>query len=80
MPEVFVIPVVPMETPRPTIDDFLQRGKREDALTFTRVPFNYPLMICYSSVTTGAPKCIVHQQWDDHSAKEDLEYSQLPRA
>ena len=60
-PEVFVIPVVPSETTRPTLDDFLQRGRPEDALTFRRVPFNFPLMICYSSGTTGAPKCIVHQ-------------------
>ena len=60
-PEVFVIPVVPTETTRPTLDDFLQIGRRADALRFTKVPFNYPLMICYSSGTTGAPKCIVHQ-------------------
>lgn len=60
-PDVFVIPVVPSETTWPTLDDFLQRGKSQDALIFTRVPFNYPLMICYSSGTTGAPKCIVHQ-------------------
>ena len=60
-PEVFVIHVVPTKTPRSTMNDFLKRAKREDALTYTRVPFNYPLMICYSSGTTGNPKCIVHQ-------------------
>ena len=29
-------------------------------LTFTRVPFDHPLFIMFSSGTTGAPKCIVH--------------------
>ncbi|MEP9377774.1 acetoacetate--CoA ligase [Aquabacter sp. CN5-332] len=29
-------------------------------VTFERVPFNQPLYICFSSGTTGVPKCIVH--------------------
>ncbi len=29
-------------------------------LSFTRVPFDHPLFIMFSSGTTGAPKCIVH--------------------
>ena len=39
----------------------------DDAMTaatpvegFTRMPFNHPLYIMYSSGTTGAPKCITH--------------------
>lgn len=31
-----------------------------EPLAFTRVPFDHPLFIMFSSGTTGAPKCIVH--------------------
>ena len=60
-PAVYVIPVVSSNSKYPSINDFLSKAKSSDELTFTGVPFNYPLMICYSSGTTGAPKCIVHQ-------------------
>ncbi len=30
-------------------------------LTFTRVPFNAPLLVVFSSGTTGKPKCILHR-------------------
>lgn len=30
------------------------------SLTYTQVPFSHPLMILFSSGTTGKPKCIVH--------------------
>lgn len=40
-----------------TFDNFLSN---ETILEFTKVPFQSPLYIMYSSGTTGKPKCIVH--------------------
>jgi acetoacetyl-CoA synthetase len=39
--------------------DALARGEGR-LLTFTRLPFDHPLYIMYSSGTTGLPKCMVH--------------------
>lgn len=60
-PQVYICPVISSQSTFPSIYDFLEKANPDDPLTFTRVPFNYPLVICYSSGTTGAPKCIVHQ-------------------
>ncbi len=39
---------------------FGEFGRTDAALEFTRVPFDAPLYVMYSSGTTGVPKCIVH--------------------
>lgn len=61
VPATFIVPIVSQSLKYPTTRDFLQRANNSDELKFTRVSFNDPLMICYSSGTTGAPKCIVHR-------------------
>jgi len=38
----------------------IQTKYTDKEITFTRVPFNHPLFIMFSSGTTGKPKCIVH--------------------
>jgi acetoacetyl-CoA synthetase len=38
---------------------FLESGGDGD-LSFTRLPFDHPLYVMYSSGTTGLPKCMVH--------------------
>jgi acetoacetyl-CoA synthetase len=42
-----------------SLHTWLQRSRPSDALTFTRLPTSHPLVIVYSSGTTGDPKCIV---------------------
>lgn len=59
-------------------DDYLGEGAAPE-LSFTRMPFNDPLYIMFSSGTTGVPKCIVHgiggtllQHLKEHKLQTDV--------
>jgi acetoacetyl-CoA synthetase len=62
-PQVFLIPLggegEVLEFP--VLNEFLAYSRPEDKLEYLRVPFSAPLIILYSSGTSGPPKCIVHQ-------------------
>ncbi|KAK5126729.1 hypothetical protein LTR85_009663 [Meristemomyces frigidus] len=60
-PQTYVVPIASEQTAHPSTHEFLAKANLSEPLTFAPTSFNDPLMICYSSGTTGAPKCIVHR-------------------
>lgn len=68
LPSVQRVIVIPYTNPAPDLSGIpgavlltdILKNYRADNLRFTRVPFNHPLFIMFSSGTTGVPKCIVH--------------------
>lgn len=62
-PSVFINPVVEGSSSTfPLLKDFLAKANPKDPLEYSRLPFNHPMVIVYSSGTSGPPKCIIHQQ------------------
>ncbi len=68
LPSLSRVVVVPYVSEKPelhnlpdatTFPDYIA-GHEPRKLEYTRLPFNHPLFILFSSGTTGAPKCIVH--------------------
>ncbi len=62
---LIVVPYLRAEPPLRAGDDEvawrdLGRDEPPDLFPVTRVPFDHPLFIMYSSGTTGLPKCMVH--------------------
>lgn len=69
LPDLEKVVVVPGNEKLPVINDFPKAvlwstalETQHSELTFTRVPFNQPIYILYSSGTTGIPKAITHGQ------------------
>ncbi len=87
LPTVEHVIVVPYVEESPALDGISNAALYGTALAdqpggtidFVRVPFDHPLVIMFSSGTTGAPKCIVHgtggtllQHMKEHALQSDI--------
>ena len=88
LPSLSAVWVVPYVSATPAIEslpgavlfsDVLAQHATPHAPAFTRLPFEHPLYIMYSSGTTGRPKCMVHgaggtllQHWKELALHTDL--------
>ena len=87
LPTVEHVIVVPYAEEAPALDGVRDAALYGAALAaeqggpidFVRVPFDHPLVIMFSSGTTGAPKCIVHgtggtllQHMKEHALHSDI--------
>ncbi|WP_310571387.1 acetoacetate--CoA ligase [Gemmatimonas sp.] len=79
VPYVHAAPTIASIPAAVTFTDVLVQYAAHREPTFTRLPFDHPLYIMYSSGTTGLPKCMVHgaggtllQHWKELALHTDL--------